>query len=158
MAKTKNKIEYGDFQTPRDLTDAIVVFLRDAGISPSVIVEPTCGLGNFALAATEGFPSVRQLFAYDIKPDYVSALRKRLGDAKGVHCQVAKQDFFTFNWKEFFSAFRGEILVLGNPPWVTNAALGRLEATIFPRKRTSKTAPVLRPRRARPTSTFRNGC
>lgn len=134
MARIKSKIEYGDFQTPRELTTSIVTFLRDAGISPSVIVEPTCGLGNFILAAIEGFPTVRQVFAYDIKPDYVSALRKTLGDAKRVHCQVAQQNFFTFNWKEFFSAFQGEILVIGNPPWVTNAALGTLESDNLPEK------------------------
>lgn len=131
---TKSKIEYGDFQTPRGLADSIVAFLRDAGISPSVIVEPTCGLGSFALAATEGFHAVRQVFAYDIRAGYVSALRKTLRNANEVRCHVAQQDFFAFNWKEFFAAFRGEILVLGNPPWVTNAALGALGSDNLPKK------------------------
>jgi len=134
VKKVRSKIEYGDFQTPRELADSIVTFLRDTGISPSVIVEPTCGLGNFVLAAAEGFSTVRQVFAYDIKPDYISALRKTLGNAKGGHYQVAQQDFFTFNWKEFFSAFREEILVIGNPPWVTNAALGVLGSDNLPEK------------------------
>jgi hypothetical protein len=134
MAKVKSKIEYGDFQTPRELADSVVTFLRDTGISPYFIVEPTCGLGNFVLAAIEGFSTVRQVFAYDIKPDYVSALRKMLGDAKGVHWQVAQQDFFSFKWKEFFSVFREEILVIGNPPWVTNAALGALGSDNLPEK------------------------
>jgi hypothetical protein len=131
---TKSKIAYGDFQTPRGLADSIVAFLRDAGISPSVIVEPTCGLGSFVLAAIEGFHAARQVFAYDIKADYVSALRKTLRDAHRDRCQVARHDFFTFNWKEFFAAFRGEILVLGNPPWVTNAALGALGSDNHPKK------------------------
>ncbi|NWF92685.1 MAG: SAM-dependent DNA methyltransferase [Syntrophaceae bacterium] len=134
MAKVKNKIEYGDFQTPRDLADSIVAFLRDAGISPSIIVEPTCGQGNFVSAAIEGFPSVQQVFAYDINADYISALQKTIGNVKGVYYQVAQQDFFTFNWREFFSAFRGEILVIGNPPWVTNAALGALGSDNLPKK------------------------
>jgi len=131
---TKSKIEYGDFQTPRGLTDSIVAFLHNAGISPSVIVEPTCGLGSFVMAAIKGFPHIRQVFAYDIKADYVSALHKTLRDENGVRCQVVQQDFFTFNWKEFFAAFRGEILVLGNPPWVTNAALGALGSNNLPKK------------------------
>lgn len=134
MTLPKGTIEYGDFQTPRVLADAVVTLLCDAGISPSVIVEPTCGLGSFVLAATGGFHSVRQVFAYDIKADYVSALRKTLGHANGVRCQVAQQDFFTFNWEEFFAAFRGGILVLGNPPWVTNAALGALGSDNLPKK------------------------
>lgn len=130
----KNKIEYGDFQTPRGLADSIVAFLHNAGISPSVIVEPTCGLGSFVLAAIQGFHHVRQVFAYDIKSDYVFALLNALRNANGVRCQVAQQDFFTFDWKEFFAAFRGEILVLGNPPWVTNSALGVLGSNNLPKK------------------------
>jgi hypothetical protein len=130
----KSKIEYGDFQTPRGLADSIVAFLQNAGISPSVIVEPTCGLGSFVLAAIQGFPHVRQVFAHDIKADYVSALRNALRDLNGVRCHVVQQDFFTFNWKEFFAAFRREILVLGNPPWVTNAALGALGSNNLPKK------------------------
>jgi hypothetical protein len=134
MMIPKGKIEYGDFQTPRRLADSIVAFLHNAGISPSVIVEPTCGLGSFILAAIEGFADVRQVFAYDIKADYVSALRKTLRDGNGARCQVVQQDFFTFDWKDFFAAFRGEILVLGNPPWVTNAALGALGSNNLPKK------------------------
>jgi len=134
MAKVKSKIEYGDFQTPRELAESIVTFLRNAGISPSVIVEPTCGIGNFTLAAIGGFPTLRKMFAYDINPDYVSALRKTLGDSKGVYCQIVQQDFFVFDWKEFFSTFQGEILVIGNPPWVTNAALGTIGSDNLPMK------------------------
>ncbi len=86
------------------------------------------------MASIQGFPHVRQAFAYDIKADYVSALRNALRDANGVRCQVVQQDFFTFNWKEFFATFRREILVLGNPPWVTNAALGALGSNNLPKK------------------------
>ena len=131
---TKNKIEYGDFQTPQGLAESIVALLRATGISPSVVVEPTCGLGSFVLAAAHGFHTVKQSFAYDIKADYVSALKKALSEIKGTRCQVAQQDFFTFNWKEFFLKFRGEILVLGNLPWVTNAALGALGSDNLPKK------------------------
>jgi hypothetical protein len=131
---SKRKVEYGDFQTPGDLAKAIVAFLRDAGVSPSIVVEPTCGLGNFALAAAKGFRAIRQIFAFDINANYVSTLRKTLHNMKSVRCQVAQEDFFTFNWKQFFAPFLGEILVLGNPPWVTNAALGALGSDNLPKK------------------------
>jgi hypothetical protein len=74
------------------------------------------------------------VFAYDISADYVSALPAALGDTNGLRCQVVQQDFFTFNWKDFFAACRGEILILGNPPWVTNAALGVMGSNNLPRK------------------------
>ncbi len=134
MTIKKTKIEFGDFQTPPDLAGAVTAFLRDAGISPSVIVEPTCGHGSFVLAAHDVFPKARQVFAFDINDAYISGLRKKVHDASGVHWHVARQDFFTYNWKEFFATFRGEILVLGNPPWVTNAALGVLRSDNLPEK------------------------
>jgi len=134
MTIKKTKIEFGDFQTPRDLADAVATFLRDAGISPAVVVEPTCGHGSFAIAAHDVFPKARQIFVFDINEAYISALRKKVRDANGVHWHVSRQDFFTYNWKEFFATFRGEILVLGNPPWVTNAALGALGSDNLPEK------------------------
>ncbi|MEK6699673.1 MAG: SAM-dependent DNA methyltransferase [Nitrospirota bacterium] len=134
MTIKKTKIEFGDFQTPRDLADAVTAFLRDAGILPSAIVEPTCGHGSFALAAQDVFPKTRQIFAFDINDAYISALRKKIRDTNSAHWHVTRQDFFTYNWKEFFSSLRDEILVLGNPPWVTNAALGALGSDNLPKK------------------------
>lgn len=134
MTIKKTKIEFGDFQTPRDLAVAVTTFLLYAGISPSVIVEPTCGHGSFVLAAHNVFSKVRQIFAFDINDAYILGLRNKVHDASGVHWHVARQDFFTYNWKEFFAMFRGEILVLGNPPWVTNAALGVLRSDNLPEK------------------------
>lgn len=130
----KTKMEYGDFQTPRGLADAVAAFLRDSGIFPSVIVEPTCGQGSFAAAANGVFHKPHQIFAFDINADYISALRKQVRDATKGHWHVAQQDFFTFDWKEFFAPFHGEILVLGNPPWVTNAALGVMGSANLPEK------------------------
>jgi len=130
----KIKMEYGDFQTPHGLADTVAVFLRDSGILPDVIVEPTCGQGSFAVAANGVFRKARQIFAFDINADYISALRKQVRDSTKEHWHVEQQDFFTFDWKEFFAPFRGEILVLGNPPWVTNAALGVIGSANLPAK------------------------
>jgi type I restriction-modification system DNA methylase subunit len=47
VARTKNKVEFGDFQTPRELTIEITKTLFDIGINPKTIIEPTCGEGNF---------------------------------------------------------------------------------------------------------------
>jgi len=130
----KSKIEYGDFQTPRSLAESVVAFLRDSGISPSIVVEPTCGQGSFTSAAIKGFSNIHQVFAFDINPDYITTLRKTLYNTDGIKCKVAQQDFFTFNWKEFFAKFRGEILIIGNPPWVTNAVLGAIGSDNLPKK------------------------
>ena len=129
-----SKVEYGDFQTPRALADSVVAFLSASGVSPSLVVEPTCGTGNFVIAAIKGFHGLRHVFAQDIQSEYVSALRETLCQTKRVSCQLAQQDFFTFDWKDFFATLHGEILVLGNPPWVTNSAIGALGGENLPKK------------------------
>ena len=99
----KTKMEYGDFQTPRGLADTVAAFLRDSGVLPSVIVEPTCGQGSFAVAANNVFHKAHQIFAFDINADYIAALRKQVRDSAKGHWHVAQQDFFTFDWKDFFA-------------------------------------------------------
>ncbi len=104
------------------------------GISPAVVVEPNCGYGSFILSAIRLFHSIRDTFAYDINNDYISLLKKALPDITGIKYHVAQQDFFSYDWDKFFSSVHGEILVLGNPPWVTNAALGSIGSKNLPQK------------------------
>ena len=47
----RKKIEFGDFQTPSELAQEIVAFLRNNGEIADTIVEPTCGRGSFVTAA-----------------------------------------------------------------------------------------------------------
>ncbi len=133
-ARTTKEIEYGDFQTPPELADAVAAFLHDSGVSPSVAVEPTCGTGNFVSAAVRHFPGLSRVFAFDVEKRHLSAVREKIHRNNGIRLSVQEQDFFTFDWKDFFSSLDGEILVLGNPPWVTNAALGLLESGNLPEK------------------------
>jgi hypothetical protein len=130
----KDKVAFGDFQTPADLAEAVVAFLYSNGVSPSVMIEPTCGTGGFVAAALERFPNLSRVFAFDINPEHVSAIKEGLPDVNGVHVRAQQQDFFTFDWKGFFREIDGEVLVLGNPPWITNAALGQLESDNLPEK------------------------
>ena len=42
------KHEFGDYQTPRFFAAKVCNFLKEyIGIHPSVVIEPTCGKGNF---------------------------------------------------------------------------------------------------------------
>lgn len=134
MIPARKKIEYGDFQTPPELAEGVVQFLRSAGISPDVIVEPTCGFGNFVQAARNVFPSASSIFAFDINDEYIRKLRTALADEKGGRIRIKMQDFFAMDWKVFFRRIEGEILVIGNPPWVTNSALGTLRSRNLPQK------------------------
>ena len=55
--KTLAQHQFGDFQTPVDLACEVTRFLRTSGVSPSAVIEPTCGVGNFLVASMRAFGS-----------------------------------------------------------------------------------------------------
>lgn len=132
-SKTKEKVQFGDFQTPLPLAREVCALLRSIMGSPTSLLEPTCGKGTFLLAALESFPEVRIARGFDCNPQYVEAARRTLLDRPQVQIEVA--DFFTLAWDRLLSELPEPILVVGNPPWVTNATQGAIEGTNLPEKR-----------------------
>ena len=129
------KIEYGDFQTPRVLARQVCVLLKNQKIIPKSVIEPTCGIGNFFLEALGNFSSIQIGRAFDIDNEYVKILKKNLGkDIKFKPHKVEVVDFFTKDWKEELGNLPEPILVIGNPPWVTNSQLGQLQSKNLPTK------------------------
>ena len=55
------RVEYGDFQTNKNLSSKICDYLRKQGVSPDVIVEPTCGKGNFIIACLKSFKNIKNI-------------------------------------------------------------------------------------------------
>lgn len=132
--KSHSKIEFGDFQTPLRLARAICCLLQRLGEQPQVVVEPTVGRGAFLHAAAEAFPQA-QLRGWDINPAYVAEAEvtlERLGAAS--RTTVVVQDFFDHDWESSLSTIQGNILILGNLPWVTNAGVGTVNGTNLPLK------------------------
>ena len=86
--KTKQKVEFGDFQTPDVLALATCEMLNRLGVSPRSIVEPTCGRGSFLRASTSVFPNCTQVIGFEINPDYVKAAKAV--ERADVYCE----DFF----------------------------------------------------------------
>ena len=72
-----NKTEFGDFQTPPALAREVCALLLRQGVEANIVLEPTCGLGAFLVAAAETFPNAR-LFGWDINPDYVQKAKSAL--------------------------------------------------------------------------------
>lgn len=100
------------------------------GVKPSAILEPTCGRGAFLTAAAEAFPDVKDIIGVDINAQYVAEARGVCGG----RVQVEQGDFFRTDWPRILGKGVGNWLVLGNPPWVTNAELGLLNSTNLPAK------------------------
>ena len=124
------KVEYGDFQTPASLADRVCRLLLGLGIRPASVVEPTCGRGAFLHAAETVFAdSARTFRGYEINGGHVAAARATLSKA-----EVYEDDFFTADWSTRLERSESPILVLGNPPWVTNSALGAMGGSNLPQK------------------------
>ncbi len=130
----KNKIEFGDFQTPLPLAMRVISLLIDE-VSFESIIEPTCGLGNFLIACyKKGIPSC-QLHGWEINPTYVEQANKQLAKLTSVaNDYVANINFFQINWQTILAKYKKPILFVGNPPWVTNAKIGRLLGRNLPDK------------------------
>ncbi len=97
---SKIKIEYGDFQTPLELAEKICHKLISLNISPNVIFEPTCGIGNFIKASTTLFKLTNKIIGLEINPNYLEAISKdeKLSKNKKIH--ITQEDFFSFDDEE----------------------------------------------------------
>jgi hypothetical protein len=128
----KQKVEFGDFQTPSGLASEVCSLLTRIGPPPSSIIEPTCGQGAFLTAALQAFPGVGTVRGFDHNPRYVEASQAAV--AKHPQASVERGDFFKIDWGCVLSHLPDPILVVGNPPWVTNAVVGSLGGANLPHK------------------------
>ncbi len=133
---TRSK-EFGDFQTPRNLALSACRAVHRLGFRPATVVEPTCGIGAFAVAAAEVFDEAEEVIGADINPAYVS----RAAEASKRIVARAEFDFFqadifTHDWTERLRNAPGPLLICGNPPWVTLSELGALDSANAPARQT----------------------
>ncbi len=147
MAKRKTDattVEYGDFQTPAHLANRVCQLLTNKGIQPHAVIEPTCGQGNLLLAALTHFPTLTKAIGLDINPDYIAFLKSQL-DQHPQHNQVEiyLDNFFNVNWENILDQLPEPILIIGNPPWVTNTELATLNSNNLPQKTNFKALPGL---------------
>ena len=134
--------EYGDYQTNENLSLSICHRLKDKNIDPQIIIEPTCGKGNFILSSLRVFNNIEKIFAIEIQEHYLWTLKFRLIDFFIENPSLNRPQIYISNISVFdydFSQIKNKIkdeklLILGNPPWVTNSALSILNSTNLPRK------------------------
>ncbi|MGO8702064.1 MAG: hypothetical protein ACLQVY_30650 [Limisphaerales bacterium] len=132
--KTDSKIVFGDFQTPPTLAQEVCAFLKRRGIKPEVVLEPACGIGSFLLAGAASFPKAR-LFGWDINPDHVENTRRSLAGVGALgRATLVVGDFFAQEWAKEIRGLKGQLLVLGNFPWVTNSTVSSLNGANIPLK------------------------
>lgn len=137
-----DRAEYGDFQTNEDLAKKVTSFLSNKEVNPKIVIEPTCGKGNFIIASLSTFSNIENVFGIEIYKPYVWETKfkiiefylnnpqKQKPQISIIHCDVFDYDFKSLA-KQFSEK---EILVIGNPPWVTNSKLGSLNSSNLPKK------------------------
>jgi hypothetical protein len=115
---------WGDFQTPLTLAESVLRSLpqREWGR----VLEPTCGIGTFLEAAKVLGGAER--VGIEVQGGYLE--RARATGARVLHASI----FDLHAGKDVPWTSQGPLLVVGNPPWVTNAELGLNGSSNLPPK------------------------
>jgi hypothetical protein len=142
LVEEPDRAEYGDFQTNAGLADKVTRHLTSVGISPEIIIEPTCGKGSFIIASLQNFKKTKHIFGIEIYKPYIWETKFSIinfflenpafnkPEIIVEHCNV-----FDYSFKKIAKSHPAkEVLIIGNPPWVTNSKLGSLNSSNLPRK------------------------
>lgn len=142
LVEEPDRTEYGDFQTNSNLAIQVAEYCSKNLSNPKIVVEPTCGKGNFIVASLRTFKRIEKIFGIEIYKQYVWETKFNIVDffidnpsinkpeIEIIHCNV-----FDFDFKKIaIENSKKETLVIGNPPWVTNSKLSSLESNNLPTK------------------------
>ncbi len=129
LKPARSRVGLGDFQTPPGLVDEVLNAL-EPGLSEGRwgrILEPTCGLGHFLEGAGARLNGRSELVGIEIQDELLARAGGRLGGCPwAVGLRLIREDLFAFDLRSLAWANPGPLLVLGNLPWVTTAALGSI--------------------------------
>ena len=127
--------DLGDFQTPLPLVMTILECLNGLNSKWTRVLEPTCGQGNFIAGLLKQDRVPDEIQGIEIQHKYVQEALHISEQAPSTSITIEQKDIFAVNLRDDLSWYSKEpLLVVGNPPWVTNAALGSLESKNLPQK------------------------
>jgi len=130
-----NKKEFGDFQTPLNLAVEISKLVKSLDINPKSVLEPSCGTGTFLKAALNQFNDIVSLYGLDVNEDYIEKASESVSEFKDkLSIKIEVGDFFLTDWTKKVKNYPKPILVIGNLPWVTIAALSTINGSNAPVK------------------------
>ncbi|MFW5891100.1 MAG: hypothetical protein ACOCUI_02675, partial [bacterium] len=139
--------DYGDFQTPDFLCDTITSYIKSNDVSPTVLLEPTFGKGNFILSALKSFTKLKKIYGIEIYEPYIWLSKFKILEyyiktkkTTRIRIELFKADIFKF---DLISNIQIDnkidyLLILGNPPWITNTQLETLKSKNLPLKNNIK--------------------
>ncbi|UCG02413.1 MAG: SAM-dependent methyltransferase [Candidatus Heimdallarchaeota archaeon] len=126
--------EFGDFQTPNELSSKITCHLKQLGFFPASIIEPTCGTGSFIFTCLDTFSEAR-IIGIDINSNYLNLVSEKLSQIKkSGKVELRQGNFFELDWQKEVEGLTKPILIIGNPPWVTSSEITILGGANIPIK------------------------
>lgn len=122
----------GDFQTPNELARAVVQAVMARGVRPASVLEPSAGSGSLLVEAAVRFGCTHAT-GLEIDEAHLHEARARMAATGWRGSLVLHQtDVFHSDLQSVMRGLPDPVLVLGNPPWVTNSALGALGSSNRP--------------------------
>lgn len=141
-SRTSLPRDLGDFQTPPGLVEEVLSVLGPVGIRWPRVLEPTCGRGNFIVGLLRSPAPPLEIRAYEIQENHAETARSVAKPYSSTAVDVTTADLFGVQLADDLRwAHVGPLLVIGNPPWVTNSELGTLRSANLPRKTNVKAVP-----------------
>ncbi len=142
VASEPDRRAYGDFQTNMSLAKKVAKYALSKYRDVEFLLEPTCGKGNFLLAAIEQSSGLKKVVGIEIYQPYVWETkfkilehfllerRERVPEIEIIHANV-----FEFPFEKLAKSTKNlKTLIIGNPPWVTNSELGSIDSRNLPPK------------------------
>jgi len=142
LSEERNR-EWGDIQTPLHLVDIIYQILLQLEFTPNIIIEPTFGDGNFILFTDSYFPKIELIYGIEIskihKWNFIISLLIKLSDKTKLKNKLKymlyTEDFFKHDFSDIEKISNSaELLIIGNPPWITVSELSSLNSKNIPMK------------------------
>lgn len=123
------KREYGDYQTPEYFSLAVCEYLKyERQIMPTIIIEPTCGIGSFLKSSL--IFDASEIIGIEVNSEYCEICEKNILDPR---VRILNTDFFEYDYKSVIKR-KEQLLIVGNPPWVNNSTLSSLNSDNMPAK------------------------
>jgi len=127
--------EFGDYQTPIELVNRIYDIIDERKIIFNSIFEPTMGQGNFLTQALTRYSNLKKIIGIETQKYYVNKFRENVlvNNLLPLETEVniKNKNFFEYDLAEL--QLDG-VLMIGNPPWVTNSELVNLGSSNLPTK------------------------
>ena len=119
---------FGDYQTPIQFAQMVCDLIDCRYKQPAVVLEPTCGIGSFLKASLRFNAEI--YYGIEINNIYCDECRRQLVDNRIL---IINADIFNYDLDSLLHNL-DNILVIGNPPWITNSDLSKQNASNLPNK------------------------